>query len=1091
MSLISQTEVNTQPGTYTYVIPAGISTVEFHLWGAGGAAGESGPVKDVQTGTQSRTVSAGFARVETGTQQIQTGTRQVVTGTRSVVTGTEQIRIGTREVQTGTTLVSPTQQVPTGTIQVQTGTRQVQTGTIQVQTGTRQEAYQVSVPVSGGKGSPTVKGGSVQNNGKSPTTRLETRFRTVPVFETRPVFSTVPVFETQTTFTTVPPVFRPIIENQPIIENRPITINVPITENQPIIETLPTFGLQETFRTVQDPVFEARSGGSGGTGANGGYASRKIQVSEGDVIVVYVGGAGVRNVGGTSLTTPVNYSGGNAGSASNGGRGGGGGGATVLTLNGAVIAVAAGGGGGGGGGVLGAPGDSGSPAVISGIGSGDRGQGRISNAGPATGGGGGGGYYSGNAGSSGATGGQGFGGVSFGTVIQSGSEPVIGGAARSLIGSSGRNAGLATFPGAAALVFTKSFNISIKATNDWKSVDRAWVKVNNNWKDILKGWVKVSGVWQPLITERLIEGAEDIANPTITYALSANRSNVAEGNAVSFTISTTGLLSGNLVPYTVSGIAPIDLQVGSMSGNFTVGSGETITFVPRENNTTNGPRDLRVILNGTEVSAECTILDTSLTPVYTVTANASIINEGQAVLFALGKTNEVAGQTIDYNITGIPASRISSGSLTGTFTVGSSEQAIIAVAEDNTTTGDTVMTMRLVNRSASTTVIVRDTSLTPVPVYTVSANVSTIDEGQAVTFALGKTNEVAGQTIDYNITGIDASRISSGSLTGTFTVGSSEQAIIAVAEDNTTTGDTTMTMQLGAPYSSAIAAVTVRDTSLTPIIPIYVVEANVSVINEGQAITFALGNVNGVAGQTINYNITGIDASRISSGSLTGTFTVGSSEQAIIAVAEDNTTTGDTTMVMRLTGISDTAVVTVRDTSLTPPPVGSITFTSSASWIVPDRVFSINVTGSGGGGAGGSGDGGKNNDGPGWGGGGSNMISRTLSVTPGQQLVIQVGAGGLGRLGGGFRGGTSTVTGTGVSFTALGGAGGSAVSGWGGPGEGGAQDTGGPGANGAGSGSRPNGGLSTNGGANGGDGGNYNQQHGKPGQPGKVIISWG
>ena len=155
---------------------------------------------------------------------------------------------------------------------------------------------------------------------------------------------------------------------------------------------------------------------------------------------------------------------------------------------------------------------------------------------------------------------------------------------------------------------------------------------------------------------------------------------------------------------------------------------------------------------------------------------------------------------------------------------------------------------------------------------------------------------------------------------------------------------------------------------------------------------------------------------------------------------------------------------------------------------VPPYVSSITVTGHGGGGGGGSGDGGKNNDGPGWGGGGANRISQTYAVTPGQVLDITVGAGGSGRLGGGFAGKASTVTGTGVSFSAAGGAGGSAVSGWGGPGEGGSQNAGGPGANGAGSGGRPAGGLSTNGGANGGNGGPFNQRPGAAGQNGKVTV---
>ena len=629
MSLISQTETYTNAGTYTYTVPPGVSTLEFHLWGAGGATGSSGPFKDVEVGSIPQTVSTGLTQVQTGTNRVQTGTRQI-----------------------------------------QTGTRQVQTGTVQVKVGTKQESYVVTVSSGGGKG------GNTKNNGKNSGARTETRFRTVDVFETRPVFTTVPVYGTE-----------------------------------PVYRFDPVFGLQPVFSTVEIPTFESRSGGSGGIGAGGGYSYKKIQVSQGDEIAVYVGAAGVRNVGGVSLTTPVNYSGGNAGAASNGGVGGGGGGATVITLNGTVIAVAAGGGGGGGGGILGRSGDPGSPAVISGIGSGDRGLGKTSNSGPATGGGGGGGYYSGSAGSSGATGGTGFGGVSFGTVIQSGSGTTPGG--RTVSAYPGRNVGFATFSGAAVLTFTKSFNINVKQTNNWKFIDNAWVKIDGEWKDILNGWVKVDGVWEPLITARSIEGAENLASPTITYELSANRSNVAEGNAVSFTVSTTGLSAGNLVPYTVSGIQSSDLLVGSTSGNFTVGTSETITFVPRENNTTNGLRDLRVILNNTGISAACTILDTSLSPVYAVAANVSVITETQAVTFVLGNTYGVVGETVNYNITGISSSRIASGSLTGSFVVGSSEQTTISLKEDKITTGNTIMTMSLVGKSSSTSVTVLDTSLTP------------------------------------------------------------------------------------------------------------------------------------------------------------------------------------------------------------------------------------------------------------------------------------------------------------------------------------------------------------------------------------------
>jgi hypothetical protein len=179
----------------------------------------------------------------------------------------------------------------------------------------------------------------------------------------------------------------------------------------------------------------------------------------------------------------------------------------------------------------------------------------------------------------------------------------------------------------------------------------------------------------------------------------------------------------------------------------------------------------------------------------------------------------------------------------------------------------------------------------------------------------------------------------------------------------------------------------------------------------------------------------------------------------------------------------------------------NFTTPSTFNWTVPDGVHSITVTGCGGGGAGGSGDGGANNDGPGYGGGGSNLITQTYSVVPGTVLSVTVGAGGTGQggTGGTARGGTAgratTVTGTGVSFNAVGGGGGGSAPGWGTFGEvsPGVLDTqlrGGAGANGAGSGSRPDAGTSTNGGANGGAGGPYNQQAGANGGNGKLTISY-
>ena len=644
MSLISQTTSYTTPGIYTYIIPQGVGSLEFHIWGAGGAAGAQGPKVQLQSGTST-------TRVETGTSQVQTGTQQISTGTI---------------------------QVQTGTTQVQTGTKQVQTGTIRVQTGTTQEAYLESRTVNDNK-----YGGSSSTKGLGYSGGLILRYRTVPVYENQPVFSTVPVYETQ-----------------------------PVYSSQEVYTTQPIYTTQVEYSDLVTPVYTPANGGAGGQGAGGGYASRKIQVQAGDVIVISVGSAGVGSAGGQSSASS-SFNGGSAGVSSNGGRGGGGGAATVITVNGTIVAVAAGGGGGGGGGTAGAVGTSATAATISGIGSGTQGAGLPSVSGPATGGGGGGGFYSGLAGASGDAGKGGQGGVSFGTVIYSGSGAAPGGSSVSVY--PGRNVGYASNNGAALLIFNKSFNINVKRSGNWNPVNSAWVKVGGSWRQLLNGWTKVSGVWEPLISADAVVGSENLTTPAITYSLSADSASITEGDSVVFTLATTGIAAGTSIPYTATGIDAVDLSAGTLTGNFTVGTTDTITFTPRENNTTNGTRTIRVSVDNTTASATCTVLDTSLTPVYSLVGNVTTIDEGESVTFTLSTSYVDSGTVIPYSVSGIGAADLSSGSMTGNFIVGTVNTASFTLVSDSLTEGSERLTITLHGVPGSASCAIADTSRAPIP----------------------------------------------------------------------------------------------------------------------------------------------------------------------------------------------------------------------------------------------------------------------------------------------------------------------------------------------------------------------------------------
>ena len=148
------------------------------------------------------------------------------------------------------------------------------------------------------------------------------------------------------------------------------------------------------------------------------------------------------------------------------------------------------------------------------------------------------------------------------------------------------------------------------------------------------------------------------------------------------------------------------------------------------------------------------------------------------------------------------------GGLSGSVSVGSNGQATISVpiVADSTTEGSETLTVTAQGKSASTTI--NDTSLAPVvPTYNVSASSATVNEGSTATFTLSTTNVAAGTSISYSISGVSASDITGGSLSGSVNVGSNGQATISVplVTDSTTEGNETLTVTAqGASASTTV-----------------------------------------------------------------------------------------------------------------------------------------------------------------------------------------------------------------------------------------------------------------------------------------------
>ena len=121
----------------------------------------------------------------------------------------------------------------------------------------------------------------------------------------------------------------------------------------------------------------------------------------------------------------------------------------------------------------------------------------------------------------------------------------------------------------------------------------------------------------------------------------------------------------------------------------------------------------------------------------------------------------------------------------------------------------------------------------------------------------------------------------------------------------------------------------------------------------------------------------------------------------------------------------EVCIVAVSLSSLGSKTMRRITLTSGTSWTVPTGVTYVNVTLIGGGGGGGGSQTPSNGwEGSGLIGAGGQVMSSTLSTTPGASITYAIGAGGSGAQGAGGTGGTTSFTG---ATSAVGGNGGRGV----------------------------------------------------------------
>lgn len=195
---------------------------------------------------------------------------------------------------------------------------------------------------------------------------------------------------------------------------------------------------------------------------------------------------------------------------------------------------------------------------------------------------------------------------------------------------------------------------------------------------------------------------------------------VNEGDSFNVTLSTENVADGTTIPYTITGVSSSDINGRALSGNFVVNSDTaSFTVITTQDATTEGNETMTVTcstLPGTP-SGSTIIVDTSRTPIYTLTRSTGSVDEGGSFIIYLETQNVNVPATVNYTITGVSSADIGLASLTGSFNVTgnySSGSASVAfnVSIDYATEGTETFTLTLtgIPSPPSISVTINDTT---------------------------------------------------------------------------------------------------------------------------------------------------------------------------------------------------------------------------------------------------------------------------------------------------------------------------------------------------------------------------------------------
>ena len=462
-----------------------------------------------------------------------------------------------------------------------------------------------------------------------------------------------------------------------------------------------------------------------------------------------------------------------------------------------------------------------------------------------------------------------------------------------------------------------------------------------------------------------------------------------------FNITTTNVVPGTELYWTINHVTTTNVDFVSVSGSFVVLSGGTGSFAinAAADKLTEGAQTFTVsVRTGSsagaivQTSASVTITDTSLTPTETYAVVTPSINEGSSGTFNIVTAGVANGTTLywtinnDSNSTALTASAADFSATSGSFAINSNAGTFtITTIADLVTEGPQTFNVSI--RTVSNTGVIQatsglytinDTSITPT-LYTFSTTPTAISENVEGTFNVTTSGVANGTTLYWTINNSSTTNADFVAVTGSFVINSSAGTFkVKPVADLSTEGPqlftvSIRTVSITGTIEATSASVTVTDTSAAAS-SVYSFATQPTSINEGSPATFnviASGGTqtagafvvgvsyNIVTNGTTNFVAIGAASTAVMTGSITATtLTVSSVTSGTLAVGSYISgpgIAGGTNITAILTGTGGVGTYTISAASPATVVTGSITATTLTVTTFTSGILTIGstITGSG------------------------------------------------------------------------------------------------------------------------------------------------